>query len=83
MAAIPTRPPRCAKTPRSTGKVAANEEARRTLRYVEPLSDARTPLADFFSILLDQNRDPANVTSAWVHAVLNRCSTASASACLP
>ena len=25
----------------------------RTLRYVEPLSDARTPLADFFSILLD------------------------------
>jgi hypothetical protein len=23
-----------------------------TLRYVEPLSDARTPLADFFSILL-------------------------------
>ena len=29
-----------------------NEEARRTLRYVEPLSDARTTLADFFSILL-------------------------------
>ena len=25
---------------------------RRTLRYVEPLSDARTPLVDFFSILL-------------------------------
>jgi hypothetical protein len=25
---------------------------RRTLRYVEPLSDARTKLADFFSILL-------------------------------
>ena len=34
------------------GKAAASEEARRTLRYVEPLSDARTPLADFFSILL-------------------------------
>jgi hypothetical protein len=31
---------------------AASEEARRTLRYVEPLSDARTPLEDFFSILL-------------------------------
>ncbi|MEO8341148.1 MAG: hypothetical protein ABI604_15795 [Nitrospirota bacterium] len=31
---------------------AASEEARRTLRYVESLSDARTPLADFFSILL-------------------------------
>jgi len=29
-----------------------SEEVRRTLRYVEPLSEARTPLADFFSILL-------------------------------
>ena len=26
---------------------------RRTLRYVEPLRDARTPLEDFFSILLE------------------------------
>ena len=33
-------------------KAAASEEARRTLRYVEHLSDARTMLADFFSILL-------------------------------
>jgi hypothetical protein len=33
-------------------KAAASEEARRTLRYVEPLSDARTLLADFFNILL-------------------------------
>jgi len=33
-------------------KAAASEEARCTLRYIEPLSDARTPLADFFSILL-------------------------------
>ena len=33
-------------------KAAASEEARRTLRYVEPLSEARTKLADFFSILL-------------------------------
>jgi hypothetical protein len=39
----------CSKRPSS--KAAASEEARRTLRYVEPLSDARTPLADFFSIL--------------------------------
>ena len=30
---------------------AASDEARRTLRYVEPLSEARTKLADFFSIL--------------------------------
>jgi hypothetical protein len=44
--------PWCAKTHRSAGKAAANEEARRTRRYVEPLSDARTLLADFFSILL-------------------------------
>ena len=41
----------CSKSPFS--KAAASEGARRTLRYVEPLSDARTPLADFFSILLD------------------------------
>src|SRR6188472_1713302 len=40
----------CSK--RLSSKAAASEEARRTLRYVEPLSDARTPLADFFSILL-------------------------------
>jgi hypothetical protein len=40
----------CSK--RSSSKAAASEEARRTLRYVEPLSDVRTPLADFFSILL-------------------------------
>ena len=33
-------------------KAIASEEASRTLRYVEPLSDARTPLANFFSILL-------------------------------
>ena len=39
----------CSKRPFS--KAAASEEARRTLRYVEPLSDARTTLADFFSIL--------------------------------
>jgi hypothetical protein len=37
---------------RLSSKAAASEEARRTLRYVEPLSDERTPLADFFSILL-------------------------------
>ena len=45
----------CSKRPFS--KAAASEEARRTLRYVEPLSDARTPLADFFSILLERYGD--------------------------
>src|SRR2546422_205122 len=40
----------CSKRPSS--KAAASEETRRTLRYVEPLSDARTLLAGFFSILL-------------------------------
>ena len=44
-------PAGCSKRPSS--KAAASEEARRTLRYVEPLSDTRTKLADFFSILLD------------------------------
>ena len=41
----------CSK--RLSSKAAVSEKARRTLRYVEPLSEARTPLADFFSILRD------------------------------
>ena len=36
----------------AVSKAATSEEARRTLRYVEPLSEVRTPLTDFFSILL-------------------------------
>ena len=36
-----TGPAGCSK--RSFSKAAASEEARRTIRYVEPLSDARTP----------------------------------------
>ena len=44
-------PAGCSK--RLSSKAAASEEARRTLRYVESLREARTPLADFFSILLD------------------------------
>jgi len=40
----------CSKRPSS--KAAASEEARRTLLYVETLSDARTLLAVFFSSLL-------------------------------
>ena len=44
--------PRMLKKP--SGKAAASEEVRRTLRYVEPLSAARTPLEGFFSILLDR-----------------------------
>ena len=39
----------CSKSPSS--KAAASEEAKRTLRYVELLRDARTTLAGFFSIL--------------------------------
>jgi len=39
----------------AANKAAASEETRRTLRYVEPLSDARTPLADFLSILLGRH----------------------------
>src|SRR5215831_12646616 len=33
----------------SSSKAAASEEVRRTLRYVEPLSDARTQLADLLN----------------------------------
>jgi hypothetical protein len=36
----------------AVSKAAASEMARRTLRYVEPLSDVRTTLAAIFSILL-------------------------------
>ena len=50
----------CAHAVRVTGyskwpssKAAASEDARRTLRYVEVLNDARTPLAGVFSILLN------------------------------
>jgi hypothetical protein len=35
-------------------KAAASKEARRTLWYVESLSGARTPLADYFSIVLSE-----------------------------
>jgi CYTH domain-containing protein len=40
-----------------SSEAAASEEARRTLRYVEPLSDARTMLADVFSILIEGGSD--------------------------
>jgi hypothetical protein len=36
---------------KAVSKAAASEEARRTLRDVEPLSDVRMMLTDFFSIL--------------------------------
>jgi hypothetical protein len=45
-------PSGCSK--RLSSKAAANEEARRTLRYVEPLNDARTMLEEFFNILLGE-----------------------------
>jgi hypothetical protein len=35
---------RCRMLKRLSSKATANEEARRALRYVEPLSDPRTPL---------------------------------------
>ena len=53
-AIVLTHPPQRAKTRCSTGKAAANEKARRTPRYVELLSDARTQLEGFFNILLGE-----------------------------
>ena len=44
----------CSK--RLSSKAAASEEARRTLRYVESLSDARTMLAGFLNTLLGTGR---------------------------
>src|SRR3989454_2169604 len=60
----------CSKRPSS--KAAASEEARRTLRYVEPLSAAKTPLADFFSILLEEGgHDEVNDVGGPVRALLD------------
>ena len=56
----------CSKRPSS--KAAVSEEARRTLRYVELLSEARTPLADFFSVPLEVVRDAAKKVEGAVHA---------------
>jgi hypothetical protein len=49
-----------------------SEEARRTLRYVESLSEARTKLADFFSILLEhvRSRQIAQSGSRWREWIL-------------
>ena len=46
-----TGEPRAGCSKRPSSKAAASEEARRTLRYVESLSEVRTKLTDFFSIL--------------------------------
>ncbi len=44
-------PSGCSKS--LSSKAATSEEGRRTLRYGKPLRDVRTPLAGFFSILLE------------------------------
>jgi hypothetical protein len=64
-------PAGCSKS--LSSKAAASEEARRTLRYVETLSDARTKLADFFSILLKQRLlllKPFDLTHQLLHLIL-------------
>ncbi len=52
----------CSK--RLSSKAAASEGVRRTLRYGEPPSDARTQLENFFSILLGGGSSAATLTSA-------------------
>jgi len=56
-----------------SSKAAASEGARRALRYFEPLSDARTMLADFFSILLVFDRS--------LERLLDACNLTLQSAC--
>jgi hypothetical protein len=57
------------RSKRPSSKAAASEGPRRTLGYVEGLNDARTLLADFFSILLEdgmlikQEREDRRVSS--------------------
>jgi len=65
MAGFSPAQPRRAETRLSPCKAAASDEATHTLRYVEPLSEARTKLADFFSnllTLLDGHVRPAMLT---------------------
>jgi len=57
----------CSKRPFS--KAAASKDARRTLRYVELLSEARTKLAGFFSIL------PTNRETVFLWSVNNKVET--------
>ncbi len=64
MAAILIHPPRRAETRYATGRAATSEVVSPTLRHAEPLSDARTPLADFFSILLQNEFQPHNDKAA-------------------
>jgi hypothetical protein len=59
----------CSKSPSS--KAAASGEARRTGWYVEPLREARTPLAGFFSILLEERRHGTWFAAVW-HMALCR-----------
>ncbi len=51
----------------SSSTVATSEEARHTLWYVEPLNDARTKLAGFFSILLESIEKVGRVNTALVN----------------
>ena len=46
------REPLCPETRLFPIKAAASEDSRRTLWYIEPLSDARMKLAGLFSVLL-------------------------------
>ena len=68
---ISQEPAGCSK--RLSSKAAANEEARRTLRYVESLSDARTPLADFFNSLLERLVRPVAVWWRLCVLALTQC----------
>ena len=72
-----TRHPGAPRRTLSAGKTAVSEEARRTLRYVEPLSDTSTPLEDFFSILIRGScalllrslvREHSRASRAYVHS---------------
>jgi hypothetical protein len=61
----------CSK--RLSRKAAASEEARRTLRYVESLSEVRTPLAGFFSGLMLLNACLALQPPHILHDLINIC----------
>ena len=76
-----TGEPRAGCSKRPSSEAAASEEARRALRYVESLSDAKTKLADFFSILLGRNEFHSRADERLSAVELERLSRAEAVTC--
>ena len=78
-AGLLSRPPRRAKTRRSPGKTAASEEARRTLRYVEPQRSENAagglfqyPARIFSCLLRAEETEDSSVAQQWPEPARSR-----------